>query len=102
MILSLVLPTVPDAEKLKGETSRIFKDAQFDLHKWNSNAEEVELYEHSDGDESFAKQQLAPLAGSEDSKLLGLPWNKGEDTLSVVFPDKLSGPVQQNVAFCQH
>ena len=51
---------VPDAEKLRGETSRIFKDAQFDLHKWNSNVEQLEHCEHSDSDESFAKQQLAP------------------------------------------
>ena len=59
--------------------------------------EGVELYEHSDGDESFAKQQLAPLTRSEESKLLGLPWNKGEDTLSVVFPDKLSDTTKRGI-----
>ena len=48
-------PTVPDAERLKA-----FKDAQLDLHKWNSNGEQREHYEHSDGEESFAEQQLAP------------------------------------------
>ena len=90
-------PTVPDAEKLKGETSRIFKDAQFDLHRWNSNTEELEHCEHNDGEESFAKLQLAPRARSEESKLLGLPWNKREDTLSIVFPDKSTGTTKRGI-----
>ena len=64
--------------------------AQFDLHKWNSNVEELEHNDHSDGEESFAKQQLGPLARGVESKLLGLPWNKREDTLSVIFLGKSS------------
>ena len=90
-------PTVTDAKKLKSETSRIFNDAQFDLHKWNSNVEELEHNDHSDGEESFAKQQLGPLARGVESKLLGLPWNKREDTLSVIFPGKSSDMTKRGI-----
>ncbi|CAB3982953.1 Hypothetical predicted protein [Paramuricea clavata] len=45
--------------------------------------EELEHHNHSDSEESFAKQQLGPLAHGVESKLLGLPWNKREDTLSI-------------------
>ena len=64
---------------------------------WNSNVEELEHYEHNDVDESFAKQQLAPRARSEQSKLLGLPWNKREDTLSVVFPLKSTNTTKRGI-----
>jgi hypothetical protein len=70
-------PTVADAR-----TSRIFKEAQFVLHKWNSNVEELENH--------LKKQQPGTLACSLESKLLDLPWNKREDTLSVIFPSKSS------------
>ncbi|CAB4030493.1 Hypothetical predicted protein, partial [Paramuricea clavata] len=50
--------TVPEAKKLKDETSQIFNDAQFELHKWNSNVEEPETDSDADHEQSFAKQQL--------------------------------------------
>ena len=50
--------TVPEAKKLKDETSQIFNDAQFELHKWNSNVEELETDSDADHEQSFANQQL--------------------------------------------
>ena len=35
---------------------------------------------------TFAKQQLENMLSQGKSKLLGLPWDKVQDTLSVVFP----------------
>lgn len=58
------------------------------LHKWHSNAAELEDKETKVGDkESFAKQQLGQ-AGGRDGNLLGLPWDKKEDRISVVMPQE--------------
>ena len=66
-------PTVSKAKQLKRETTEIFADAKFELHKWHSNEPELET-ECENYEPTFAKQQL------------GLPWDKTEDTLSVTFP----------------
>ncbi|XP_028407828.1 uncharacterized protein LOC114530405 [Dendronephthya gigantea] len=41
---------------------------------------------HVDHQQSYAKDQLGVLQG--ETKLLGLPWNKHNDTLGVTFPNK--------------
>ena len=79
--------TVSEAKQLKSETIEIFADATFTLHKWHSNVPELESNEitKDEGEQSFAKEQLGVPAKGE-CKLLGLPWNKTADTLSVSFP----------------
>ena len=74
--------------KRRQEAVEIFEDATFKLHKWHSNVETLESDERNskenaadDCQSTFAKQQLAP--SNAETKLLGLPWNKKEDTLSV-------------------
>lgn len=57
------------------------------MHKWTSNVSELE--DSRDGKErsddlSFAKQQLG--SQQNESKVLGLPWDKEMDTLTVNFP----------------
>ena len=83
--------TVEEARKRKSTAIEIFDDAKFVLHKWNSNVAELEEThdrENGDGELSFAKQQLG--AQMSESKVLGLPWNKQLDTLTVTFPlDKI-------------
>ena len=78
-------PTVTDAKKLKCETAEVFADARFELHKWHSNEPDLETTS-SDDEPTFAKQQLENKLNRGKSKLLGLPWDKVQDTLSVVFP----------------
>ena len=78
-------PTVPKAKELKCETTEIFADAKFVLHKWHSNEPELET-ECENYEPTFAKQQLECASSQGKSKLLGLPWNKDEDTLSMSFP----------------
>lgn len=76
--------TVEEARKRK---STAIDDAKFVLHKWNSNVAELEEThdrENGDGELSFAKKQLG--AQMSESKVLGLPWNKQLDTLTVTFP----------------
>ena len=79
--------TIPQAEDRKERTVEIFEDASFKLHKWNSNASELEVNgEPSAGndEETYAKQQLG--GDSTDTRTLGLKWNKSSDTLTVSFP----------------
>ncbi len=75
------------AQLRKSTAVEIMDDAKFELHKWNSNVPELED-EHNapSDDQSFAKQQLQVLPNQ--SKLLGLKWNKSTDTISVEFPER--------------
>ena len=72
----------------KTKAVEIFEDATFKLHKWHSNVETLESDERNskenavdDYQSTFAKQQRGPRHA--ETKLLRLPWNKKEDTLSV-------------------
>ena len=63
------------AEK-KATTTKVFKDAKFTIHKWHSNAPELEADSASPCEElTYAKQQLGGAKPSE-GKLLGLPWDR--------------------------
>ena len=77
-------PTIPVAKQLTWEATEIFVDAKFELHKWHSN--EPELETNSENYEpTFAKQQLGSTFTPGKGKLLGVPWDKSEDTLGVTF-----------------
>ena len=75
------------AEQLKTKATEIFADATFDLHKWHSNARELESYNTVEREETetFAKQQLG-VSNGDQASILGLPWSKEADTIGVNFP----------------
>ena len=82
-----IIRQLPKAGELKNSAIEIFSDARFILHKWTSNVSELE--DSRDGKEksddlSFAKQKLG--SQQNESKVLGLPWDKEMDTLTVNFP----------------
>ena len=64
-------PTTNEAAELKQDAIEIFDDAKFRLHKWHSNAPELES-DMNDGALTFAKQQLRVSPKENGSKLLGL------------------------------
>lgn len=71
---------------MKRGAIKVFEDAKFTLHKWHSNVSALEESEtRTENEETFAKQQLGTQKG-EESSLLGLPWNKLKDQISVIFP----------------
>ena len=79
--------TVEQAQHLKDTAISVFGEANFELHKWHSNAGELETErEEMDVDQSYAKEQLGVRAN--ETKMLGLAWNKSEDSLGVTFPAK--------------
>ena len=73
-------------------------DATFELHKWNSNEPQLEDNDNrtSDSDEqSFAKQQLN--VKPTESKMLGLKWDKHQDTLAVMIPTEQAKPTKRGI-----
>ena len=60
----------------------------FELHKWNSNVAELEADNQlTEDSQTYAKEQLG--VKTNEAKLLGLPWDKVEDTLAVTFSGEL-------------
>ena len=78
--------SVETVRELKDKTTEIFSKATFQLHKWHSNVTELELAEVPESEDSlsYAKQQLGVRTG--ECGLLGLKWDKENDTLAVEFP----------------
>ena len=79
--------TVEHARKFKETCISIFEEAKFKLHKWHSNVPELESdhVEHQAG-ETYAKEQLQPKESI--TSILGVPWNKTKDSISVIMPTK--------------
>ena len=78
--------TVDEAREKKFVATKVFEGATFSIHKWHSNAKELEgdsLSSSEFEDVSYAKQQL----GRREIKgnLLGLPGNRETDTFSVAL-----------------
>ena len=81
-------------------------DATFELHKWHSNHPQLEdnpqsaLREDSaqpasSEDQTYVKQQL--LVKTSESKLLGVKWDKFQDTIAVQFPSTSGAPTKREV-----
>ena len=82
--------TIETVATKRSRAIEIFKDGTFKLHKWHSNVATLETENGCNSTEeeeiSYAKQQLG--SSKPDTKLLGLPWDKSKDTLSVETPRK--------------
>ena len=78
--------TVEITAEKKVITTEVFKDASFTIHKWHSNAPKLEAINGSPCEEelTYAKQQLGGAKPSE-GKLLGLPWDRDQDMISVIL-----------------
>ena len=89
--------TVEKAKELRDGAIEIFEDAKFTLHKWNSNEDGLQPKEvNAQSDEStYAKQQLGVKAN--ESKILGLPWDKAKDTLKVVYPQEYGDVTKRGI-----
>ena len=90
-------PTVEKAQQVKKTATEIFAKATFTLHKWNSNARELELTEATDSEVglTYAKEQLGEKPGA--CGLLGLRWNKEDDKIAVTFPTEIADPTKRGV-----
>ena len=74
--------TVEKVKKIKEISEKIFGEACIELHKWHSNAEELEETQEEHLSElSYAKQEFGTRAN--DCKILGISWDKSKDTIGV-------------------
>ena len=90
--------TVKEAREMKTKATEIFGKATFELHKWNSNAPELELtaLPENEPEISYAKQHLGKNMG--EYGLLSLKWDKQRDMIAVSFPnEKATPPTKRNV-----
>lgn len=84
--------------ELKKLLIEIFKAAGFHLHKWNSNIKHLEQSCSEDdveADQTYAKQQMN--VKKNDAAILGVAWNKEEDSIKVKFPEKSTGNTKRGV-----
>jgi len=90
-----------DLYKFKHESSELLGTAGFALHKWHSNVVELEDTERvhtecaDDMDTTFAKHSVG--ARNSETKILGVPWNKERDELSVDFTKCIDRAENQKV-----
>ena len=73
----------------------IFRDAKFELHKWHSNKATLETENKQEEEQTFAKAKLGVKPG--ETKLLGLLWNKENDTLLTTFPETPSELTEKEI-----
>ena len=79
--------TMAEAQKFKETCIKIFDEAKFKLHKWHSNVPELESdHVEQQMEETYAKEQLKVQDSS--TAILGVPWNKTKDSISVTMPTK--------------
>lgn len=99
--------TVAGAQHLKQASQSIFRAGKFELHKLNSNLPFLEQSTpceetmeerpttHQNENQSYAKDQLGVKQG--ETKLLGVPWDKQEDTIQTSFPDPIMKATKREV-----
>ena len=79
--------------KFKEEATEIMGEGGFQLHKWHSNVPEIEKQSKNELKIPQANSTYAKLTVGtrpHESKILGIPWNKVEDTFSINFAKTLN------------
>ena len=75
--------------KFKEEATKILEEGGFHLHKWHSNLSEKECERPEDNavssQASMTYAKLEVGTSPKETKILGVPWNKTENKLSVGF-----------------
>ena len=74
-----------EGKQFKDKAIQIFSQAGFTLHKWHSNVPLLEENQESTGELTYARETFG--SDGRQTKLLGLLWDKAEDTLSVTMPE---------------
>ena len=79
-------------------STSIFVEETYELHKWHSNVKELEAasLEPVPEEETYAKEQLN-IPRREGASLLGLPWDKENDTIAVSFPLEKAEPTKRGI-----
>lgn len=85
-------PTVEAAKQVKETSTEVFAQGGFTLHKWHSNAAELDAVSAN----KISKTQLGvPQKGK--GALLRVPWDKEKDTIEVKFPPERTQPTKKKL-----
>ena len=89
--------TAYKAQHLKESAQTIFSEVLFELQKWHSNIPDLEAVEglSSEQEPSYAKHRLG--AKEDERKMLGMPWNKRNDTIAASFPNQQAKPTKRGI-----
>ena len=74
-----------DTRRFKKEATKILSEGGFTLHKWHSNVEHLNSVEKVCEEEETYTKSLVGTRGNNETKILGTPWDKKHDTLSIDF-----------------
>ena len=74
---------ISNLHDMKSQMINIFKDGGFQVHKWYSNASELEDCMSSNEAQKYEDESLG--AWNTETSILGLKWNKKQDLISVNF-----------------
>ena len=92
-------PSSEKAKEIKSASQNVFAKGTFELHKWHSNVKELESAASepvSIEEGTYAKEKLN-VSGRQGATLLGLPWDKENDTAGVSFPQEKADPSKRGV-----
>ena len=94
--LTSVGSTVGEVEILKQKCEELFKTGGFNLHKCYSNIPSLENTNTTTSSElTYAKQMFQ--TSSNETKILGVPWNKLTDKLSISIPKFQQTVTKRNI-----
>ncbi|CAB3991801.1 Hypothetical predicted protein [Paramuricea clavata] len=67
------------------ESTEIMNEAAFELHKWHSNCPAVKSTNNANENETTYAKTFVGNVSSNETKILGLPWNKKTDAMTINF-----------------
>jgi hypothetical protein len=67
------------------ESTEIMNEAGFELHKWHSNCPAVKWTNNANENETTYAKAFFGNASSNETKILGLPWNKKTDAMTIII-----------------
>ena len=94
-----------ELEKSKDEAALILGKGGFDLHKWHSNIPKLDGNNKNSNSENIEELTYSKqTVGTEEveTKILGTPWNKEEDNLSINFTHCIKKAEGKNVVTKRH
>ena len=88
--------SLQEVEKIKSDSIELFEKGGFKIHKWHSNEPNLETNDlNSEKELNFAKEHLGTKAN--ETKILGLNWDKQRDTFRVEIPTENQPLTKRNV-----
>ena len=88
--------SLQEVEKMKSDSIELFEKGGFKIHKWHFNEPNLETNDlNSEKELNFAKEHLGTKAN--ETKILGLNWDKQRDTFRVEIPTESQRLTKRNI-----